>query len=218
MESLKPNTSYHIFNHANGFENIFREDENYRFYLEKYTVFISPVAETYAYCLLPNHFHLVVRIRKREVIEELIRNKNNSTPNNFSNLGKVAKVEISEYEIEKFISKQFANLFSSYTQSFNKMYKRMGSLFIKNFKREPILDKEHFIRAIIYTHRNPIHHGFISYYTGWGYSSYCEIIDMKSEVVEVEKIIQIFESLHRFIEVHEQNLIKFIQSFKLEAP
>jgi len=100
MKSLKPNTSYHIFNHANGFENIFREDENYRFYLEKYTAFISPVAETYAYCLLPNHFHLVVRIRKREVIEELILNKNNSTSNIFSNLPKVGKVEISEYEIE----------------------------------------------------------------------------------------------------------------------
>jgi len=94
----------------------------------------------------------------------------------------------------------------------------MGSLFIKNFKREPILDKEHFIRAIIYIHRNPIHHGFISYYTGWGYSSYYEIIELKSNVVEVEKIMKIFESLHRFIEVHEQNLKKFNQYFGLEAP
>ena len=74
METLQPNTSYHIFNHANGFENVFREDENFRFFLEKYREFISPVAETYAYCLLPNHFHLVVRIRKREIIEEIIRN------------------------------------------------------------------------------------------------------------------------------------------------
>ena len=81
MEALKPNISYHIFNHANGFENVFREDENFRFFLEKYRLFISPIAETYAYCLLPNHFHFVIRIRRWEVIEVLIQNKNN-----FSNL------------------------------------------------------------------------------------------------------------------------------------
>jgi len=225
MEALQPNTSYHIFNHANGFENVFREEENYRFFLEKYRVFITPVAETYGYCLLPNHFHLVIRIRKREVIEEIIRNKKESTSNYFSNdnfskvsnFGKVKKT-INDEEIERYLSKQFANLFSSYAQSFNKVYKRMGSLFIKNFKREPILNKEHFINTIIYTHRNPIHHGFYTSFTGWCYCSYFDIMELKSEVVEVDKIIKIFESQERFIEMHEQNLKKFIQSFELEAP
>ncbi len=81
MEKLQPNRTYHIFNHANGFENIFTEDENYRFFIDKYKQYILPIAETYAYCLLPNHFHLVVRIRRKEVIEELIRIVDNS---NFS--------------------------------------------------------------------------------------------------------------------------------------
>ena len=94
----------------------------------------------------------------------------------------------------------------------------MGSLFIKNFKREPILNKEYFISAIIYTHRNPIHHGFYTTFSGWCYSSYCEIIELRSEVVEIVKIIKIFESLDRLIEMHEQNLEKFNQSFELEAP
>ena len=219
METLQPNTSYHIFNHANGFENVFREDENFRFFLEKYRVFIAPVAETYAYCLLPNHFHLVVRIRKREVIEEIIRNKMYPS-NNFSNVQNFGKVEktIDDNEIERFLSKQFANLFSSYTQSFNKVYKRMGSLFIKNFKREPIMDKEYFVNTIIYNHRNPIHHGFCTGFSDWGYTSYNEIIELKGEIVEVEKIMKIFGSKDRFIELHEQNLKSFKQSFELDAP
>ena len=220
MEALQPNTSYHIFNHANGFENVFREEENYRFFLEKYRVFITPVAETYAYCLLPNHFHLVVRIRKREEIEKIIRNKK-CPSTNFSkverNFGKVEKT-ITDEEIERYLSKQFANLFSSYTQSFNKMYKRMGSLFIKNFRREPIMDKEYFINTIIYNHRNPIHHGFCTGFTDWGYTSFNEIIELKEETVEVEKIIKIFGSPDRFVELHEQNLVNFKQSFELEAP
>ncbi len=84
MSPLVPDTSFHIYNHANGFENVFKEAENYRFFLEKYQLHISPIAETYAYCLMPNHFHLVVRIRKREVIENLIKNKNFSLQANTS--------------------------------------------------------------------------------------------------------------------------------------
>ena len=206
MEYLKPDTTYHIFNHANGFENVFHEDDNFRYFLEKYQLYITPIAETYAYCLMPNHFHLVVRIRKREVIETIIRNKNN-TSNNFS---------IDNKEIEKFLSKQFSNLFSSYTQSFNKVYKRMGSLFIKNFKRETILDKKHFFNVIIYTHRNPIHHGFCTAFTDWGYSSYSETIEQRSKIIEVDKLIKIFGSKQQLIEAHKSNLDKFNRLTELE--
>ena len=72
MQPLIPNNVYHIFNHANGFENIFVSGENYRFFLEKYKNHISPIAETYAYCLMPNHFHFVLRIRNRKIIENII--------------------------------------------------------------------------------------------------------------------------------------------------
>ena len=226
MEKLIPNQSYHIFNHANGFENIFTEDENYRFFLEKYKLYIAPIAETYAYCLMPNHFHLVVRIRRKEVIEELIRNKYNfsaTTTNDFPKVsldfGKVREeVNICNKDIEKYLSKQFSNLFSSYTQSFNQMYKRMGSLFIKNFKREIIFDKKYFMNAVVYTHRNPVHHGFCSRYTDWSYTSYCEISESKSEVVEVRKLLAIFNSKEFFIDFHQQNLDKFNQSTELDAP
>ncbi len=59
MESDK---FYHIFNHANGRENLFEEDENYRYFLQQCEKYISPIAETYAYCLMPNHIHFLIRI------------------------------------------------------------------------------------------------------------------------------------------------------------
>ena len=206
MQPLQPDTSYHIFNHANGVENVFREAENYRYFLEKYRLYISPIAETYAWCLMPNHFHLVVRIRKRSVIEQLILNSSNNSNTNFSKVQNFGKVEV---EIEKYLSKQFANFFSCYTQSFNKSYQRMGSLFIKNFKREPIIDKQHFFNAVIYTHRNPIHHGFCDRFEDWDYSSYFEIIHNRSEVVEVDKLLKTFGGGDAFIEMHQQNLAVF---------
>ncbi len=212
MESLIPNMCYHIFNHANGFENVYEEPENYRYFMEKYFNYIFPIAETYAYCLMPNHFHLVIRIRKREVIEELIRNKYSISPG--SNISKVEKnfgtVEISNAHIEKYLSKQFSNLFSSYTQSFNKFRKRMGSLFIKNFKRELISDKEHFITAIMYTHRNPIHHGFRVRYDEWEHSSYEQIINGKSDVLEIKKILGVFTDKSNLIALH----LEYLENWK----
>jgi len=221
MESLKPDTSYHIYNHANGFENVFNERENYRFFLEKYLKYIGPVAETYSYCLMPNHFHLVVRMRKREVIEEIIRLNNfRKVERNFSkvnssfskvsfNFGKAetnGKADITNEEIEKYLSKQFSNLFSSYTQSYNKYLKRMGSLFVKNFKREPLLEKQHFFNGIMYTHRNPIHHGFRTDYDDWEFSSYYDIVNGKSEWVEVDKLLKVFGGKEQFINMHSEYL------------
>lgn len=220
MEKLKPDFTYHIFNHANGFENVFREAENYRFFLERYRKYISPVAETYAYCLMPNHFHIVVRIRKRVIIEELIQSKNcEVTSNNFSNLssnfskvsnfGKVreqAGEVVENQDVEKYISKQFANLFSSYTQAFNKSNQRMGSLFIKNFKRDLIFIKEHFINAVIYTHRNPIHHGFCMSYDEWPNSSYFDIANHKPTFTESLKLLKIFGGHDLFVQKHTDAL------------
>ena len=254
MEPLRPDTSYHIFNHSNGFENVFRHEANYYFFLEKYRKYISPIAETYAYCLMPNHFHLVIRIRKREVIEELIRNKNskksfskvsnleksinitqskfdktksinfgkdissNITQNEFDkksiNFGK----DISINEVEIYLSKQFANLFSCYTQSFNKVYGRMGSLFIKNFKREPITNKIHFLNTVIYTHRNPIHHGFCKQYDQWNFSSYNDILQGTNSGTETAKLLKITGGLESFTNMHLNALKNFDSTFSLEIP
>lgn len=217
MQPLQPDISYHIYNHANGFENIFRCDENYRFFLEKYRLHISPIAETYAYCLMPNHFHLLLRIRKRGVIEDLIRNKNTNFPK-VPNFGKDS-IEINDNDIEKFLSKQFANLFSSYTQSFNKVYNRMGSLFIKNFKREPISDKEHFFNTMVYTHRNPIHHGFCKHFYEWPHSSYNEILYGVDSIVEVDKILSMIDNnIETYKELHQQNLARLLQRQNFDIP
>ncbi len=208
MERLKPGITYHIFNHANGFENVFREEENYRYFLEKYRFYISPVAETYAYCLMPNHFHLVIRIRRREIIEKLISNsdKTKNLPDfNFSkvqNFGKADKTG----EIEKYVSKQFANLFSCYTQSYNKSYSRKGSLFIKNFKREQIDNKVQFCRTVIYTHRNPVHHGFTNRMEEWPYSSYNITINSEPDFTETEKLLAVFGGIEKFRQLHEKSL------------
>ena len=61
---LQPGRYYHIYNRGNNRENLFLEERNYRHFLKLYARYVAPVADTYAYCLLKNHFHLLVRIKE----------------------------------------------------------------------------------------------------------------------------------------------------------
>jgi REP element-mobilizing transposase RayT len=168
--SLEPGQMYHIWTHANGDENLFREDLNYVYFLEKYSYYIEPVAETYAYCLMPNHLHLMVKVKEEEEILEFLRKKT-SNPNlqGFGNLGGFSRVT----------SQQFSNLFNSYTKSSNKFYNRKGSLFIPNFKRKLINSDNYFRTLIAYIHNNPVHHGFTSTPGQWPHSSWHAYLQQK---------------------------------------
>ncbi len=54
---------YHIYNRGNNKEKIFFERENYRFFLTKFIEYMPPnEVEIHAYCLMPNHYHLIVRV------------------------------------------------------------------------------------------------------------------------------------------------------------
>lgn len=57
--------------------------------------------------MMPNHIHFFIGVRQRIILPEN-----------------------SKYTDQQFISKQFSNLFSSYSQAFNKQQRRMGIPFI----------------------------------------------------------------------------------------
>lgn len=68
---LSLDTYYHIYNRGNNRENIFQEDRNYWHFLKLYLHHIEPIAQTFAYCLLRNHFHLLVKIKTEDEIRLL---------------------------------------------------------------------------------------------------------------------------------------------------
>ena len=65
-EPLQFGQYYHIYNRGNNGETLFCEDRNYPYFLKLYAKYTEPVSETYAYCLMSNHFHLLVRIKDYE--------------------------------------------------------------------------------------------------------------------------------------------------------
>jgi putative transposase len=64
---LEPGKYYHIFNRGIDGTNIFLETRNYAYFLDLYGKHVQPVAETFAFCLLRNHFHLCIRVKTSEV-------------------------------------------------------------------------------------------------------------------------------------------------------
>ena len=63
LPKLEPGQDYHIYNRASGNENLFREESDYRRFLQLYSKYIDPVVQTLAWVLMPNHFHLLVRVK-----------------------------------------------------------------------------------------------------------------------------------------------------------
>jgi REP element-mobilizing transposase RayT len=194
---MEPGKIYHIYNHANGTENLFRAQENYRYFLSRYTNFINPIGDTYAYCLMPNHIHFLIRIKSELEIG--------------ITFGKFETFQ----KLERRISKQFANLFSSYTQAFNKMYGRRGSLFIPNFKRKEIIDDNYLTSVIAYIHLNPVSHGFVKQCDAWEWSSYNIIMSENETFVKRREVIEWFGSRNEFEKFHRQTLESNFQKKKL---
>jgi putative transposase len=130
---LQPGLYYHIFNRGNNGEDLFREERNYLFFLKLYGKYILPIADTYAYCLLKNHFHFLVRIKNEEEIVSFrdsegknglfLKNENHFNP-----------------------SKYFSNMYNAYSKAINKRYNRTGSLFEKPFNRIQVNKDAYFSR------------------------------------------------------------------------
>ncbi|RLD67777.1 MAG: transposase [Bacteroidetes bacterium] len=201
---LEPDKYYHIYNHANGSDNLFVEKDNYRYFIEKYKRHISPIADTFSYCLMPNHFHFAIRIKCNEKLFEHYNLK--ASKKHSRNL--LTKNDWSSDYAEQFLSQQFSNLFTNYAQALNKQQGRRGSLFAPNFERKLIDSDEYLRNIILYIHSNPISHGFVDKVNQWKHSSYNSFIENSSSFIKVNEVIACFDDLANFIAIHQSEVEK----------
>lgn len=167
---MQPGKIYHIYNHGNANDNLFRSDENYRYFLQKYGEFTQSTACTYAFNLLPNHFHFLIKINEEAKLTALDSYAHLSTQN-----------------LEKKIVKTFSNFFNAYTKSFNKVYDRRGKLFLSPFKRKPVTNRRQLINTWKYIHFNAVHHGLVDHPLEWPHSSIHDYLLKKSKWVVLIK-------------------------------
>jgi putative transposase len=134
---LQPGCYYHIYNRGNNSQPVFRNPCDYISFLQKWEKYISPVADTYAYCLLENHFHATIE-----------------THSSIRNLETAELITMDA----AFLQKQFHRLFTSFAKSQHAKNGSNGAVFKRRFQRSEILNDDHFRRVIAYNLLNTRKH------------------------------------------------------------
>ena len=172
---------YHVYNRGNNKENIFFEPENYAFFLRQFDKYLSAKLDVLAYCLMPNHFHLLIRIR--------------------------VVAGLSEEHISRSVSKSFKDFLISYAKSINKRYNRTGALFQPKLKKKEVDNDFYFSWIVQYIHLNPIKAGLCKHFSDWVYSSYNAIVSKKASKIFVDEVREWFGGINEFIRIHAQRAI-----------
>ena len=182
QEKFEYDTFFHVYNRGNNKEDIFKEDKNYSYFLKLVRQHLLDVAEIYAYCLLKNHFHIVLRIKD--------------------------KSEIPDKYVDK-VHVPFSNLFNAYSKAMNKAYNRTGSLFQEHLKRNKTKDENYLINLILYVHLNPVKHKFCDDFREYKHPSFLSYISDKPSSLTREFVLELFGGKDNFTFQHKESKIKY---------
>ena len=201
---LLPNRYYHIYNRGINGQNIFVEQKNYSFFLKKYAQFVSPYTDTYAYCLLKNHFHFLIKTKSEEDTMKIVMPS--------------LEAKASQKSVSWHLSNSFGSLFKSYAQAFNKRYSRTGGLFEEPFHRIEVDDDAYFSKLLWYIHFNPQKHGFVKDFREYEHSSYrSHLLERKTKLNRTE-VLNWFGNKDAYIQFHLERypVDKIMNKFVIE--
>lgn len=188
---------YHIYNQGNNRQPIFFKRENYLFFLQKMKDHILPFGDFLAWCLMPNHFHWMIYVKRNEISEEEFDsfNQNNSRGATQSRTPTI----ISPISLNKSIG----ILLSSYTRAINKQNNTSGSIFRQKTKAEcincpngivpsfytnkgvtqinfRIPERQYPVMCFHYIHQNPVKAGLAKEEIDWEFSSARDYMGMRN--------------------------------------
>jgi putative transposase len=189
---LVPGEIYHLYNHAVGNENLFRKEENYRYFLTKYAELLTLVFDTYAYCLLPNHFHLLVHVKDLPSLRTV-------------DLEGFWKPSRSDGDVSNWLAHRFGSFQNAYAKAYNKYYERRGPLFMQRFGRKLVDDDAYFMNVMRYIHLNPVYHGIVRDIRKWKYTSYHAYLSSQTSYLARYNALDYFGGLEHFKTFHEES-------------
>ncbi len=192
VQPLEPDCYYHIYNRGINGTNIFKNDDNYSYFLRQFSKYVIEVADVFAYCLMPNHFHFLLKIKSEDSLACFI--SKNIKRSSVSKEGLHAPQNITSKQLSKFIS--------SYTQAFNKVNNRHGALLESPFKRIKIDSEEYLKRLIVYIHQNPIDLDID--FRKFKYSSYQSILSNGKTNLMRDEALAYFGGYENFIFSHNK--------------
>jgi putative transposase len=157
-----PSGIYHVYNRSSQKMLLFREQKDYeRFMFRAREYAIKCSVEVLSYCLMPNHFHFLIREPEP---------KSNQTEYNKDDYLKIAN-----------ISKFFHLVTTAYAKYFCAKYKFIGSVFGQPFRAKQVVDDSYLQTIIAYIHDNPVRAKLVKNPENWTYSSYRSLIGIDDD-------------------------------------
>lgn len=204
QELLMEGQFYHIYNRGNNGCALFVEPECFRHFLDLYEIYIQPVAESFAWVLMGNHFHFLVRIKKNIVYKYGLENIAGSDD---ENLKKWQTIEASSEKapankVKPVPWRHFGHLFNAYSRYHQIRFGRTGNLFERPFKRKLIHDEHHFRQVLLYIHQNPVHHGLCQHPLEYPWSSYLNFISENQSLLQREATKRLFGNNENYEKAH----------------
>src|SRR6056297_566765 len=151
-----PGGLYHVFNQGNNKKPIFYERDNYIYFIKKMENHLKDHCDILAWCLMPNHFHWLIRVHEDYICE-------------------FDKIESNKTVLP--INRSISTLLSSYTKAINKSRWKTGSLFRSRTKAiqlnsdDQVSDNYPLI-CFLYIHQNPLRAGLVNSLDSWIFSSF----------------------------------------------
>jgi putative transposase len=134
---------YHVYNRGNNLKTVFFNRENYLFFLEKIRTHILPHADVLAWCLMPNHFHLMISVSCVEISEQV-------TPNGSE--GFTLSETLTKPTKKRTLNDSIGIMLRSYSRAIQKQQKLTGSLFQKETKALCLTESQVISPAYFNTH------------------------------------------------------------------
>ncbi len=171
---------YHIYNRGVSHVRIFPKAKNNHFFLRRLREYTGDQVELLAFCLMPTHFHLLIRVKWVE--------------------------DQNEYKIDQERQKlksAFRHFLTSYAKAINRQERRHGALFQRSYKRKRVTSERQFAYTIAYIHYNPVAAGYTSSLTGWRFSSYADFLHPAGSHLARQWVLDWFGGLEAFKAFHE---------------
>lgn len=184
---------YHIYNKVVTGQKLFESECDYQYFLEKYMIYLSPYFDTFAYCLIPNHFHFLVKVKEKEMIDVSKEDTNAAK-----------KYLDGEESVNFFLENQLSRMFSGIALRHNRAIGREGALFKEGTKRVLLKTENRMVYQLCYIHHNPINHHLTKRYDAWRYSSYNAYLSRKPSRLQREDMLEILDGIDGFLEIHRE--------------
>jgi len=201
---------YHVYNRGNNRDKVFYSHRNYLFFLEKINAYVLPYADVLAWCLMPNHFHLMVYINEVELM-----------PSNALNQANVSDPLTSSERVAvrtRTLNQSIGIMLRSYTNAIHKQEGRTGALFQEETKAILLSDDISYIpsyfpsafgtiitayqdddmsyaeRCFHYIHQNPVSSHMVKTAEDWEFSSYRDYAGLRNgKLINKERGLEFFK-------------------------